>query len=517
MGRHKPLSSFRSRHLMIIATAIAATTVACTAAPAADTIRPSTGAGTRIMKAAPIASATPSGPGVAAGTDAWQIPGAVSDDGTTGPGLTGSVPGIAGYADRVSVQSGESFHLYVSTTAKSYAVQAFRMGYYSGGDGLLTWSSPAMPGRQQPRPRIGDARTAMWTTDWSPSTIVSTTGWRAGDYLLKLTADSSSAYVPITVRGPSASGAVVIVNAVTTWQAYNRWGCCDLYEGADGSFTTRSRAVSFDRPYAQERGAGQFLRNELPAVIDAERWGLPLDYVTDLDLEAHPGLLNGAKAVVLLGHDEYWSPAMRTALSAAVARGTNLASLGANAIFRRIRLASSRLGPARVEINYKVASEDPLNGINDLAVTANWPAPPAADPESTLLGEQYACDIGLAKRPGILADVRSWPLSVTGLAAGTRLPGLIGPETDSIQRGYPVPPGVIDVMHSPAACADGGPAYADATYYVSKSGAGVFNAGTIGWVCALGPCQPPPPTTADIALITRIVLTRFAQGPMSHP
>ena len=513
MGRQKRALWMGFPRQMIIGLGAAAAVSACTAAPAHVVLHPPVHTTT---KAAVTTPAQRPSPAVATGTDAWQIPGSVSDAGTSGPALSGAVPGIAGYADHVSVLAGQPFDLYVSTTARRYVVRAFRMGYYAGGSGLLIWTSASLPGRRQPRPRVTDVRTAMWTADWSRSVRVTTAGWTAGDYLLKLTAGSSSAFVPITVRRSSAVGDVVIVNAVTTWQAYNRWGCCDLYEGADGSFATRSRAVSFDRPYAEENGAGLFLRNELPAVIDAERWGLPLDYVTDVDLHADPTLLNGARAVVLLGHDEYWSPTMRASLSAAIARGTNLASFGANAIFRRIRFASSWLGLNRVEINFKIASEDPLNGVDDHAVTANWPAPPAADPESKVLGTQYACDIGLVKRAGILADVHSWPLSATGLPAGTRLPGLIGPETDAIQTGYPTPHGLVDVMHSPASCPDGGPAYADATYFTSPSGAGVFNAGTIGWVCALGPCQPPVPTTADVALITRVVLTRFAQGPMSR-
>jgi hypothetical protein len=42
--------------------------------------------------------------------------------------------GIAGFADRVSAQSGDAVRLYVSTGAVSFHVEAYRMGYY-GGDG----------------------------------------------------------------------------------------------------------------------------------------------------------------------------------------------------------------------------------------------------------------------------------------------------------------------------------------------------------------------------------------------
>lgn len=107
---------------------------------------------------------------------------------------------------------------------------------------------------------------------------------------------------------------------------------------------------------------------------------MPLDYVTDLDLHTDPQLLDGARAVISMGHDEYWSPRMRAAVTAARDAGTNLAFPGANAVYRRIRYAATPLGPDRLEINYNVAAEDPLDGNNAPDVTANWPAPPNADP-----------------------------------------------------------------------------------------------------------------------------------------
>ena len=49
---------------------------------------------------------------------------------------------------------------------------------------------------------------------------------------------------------------------------------------------------------------------------------------------------SGARAVVSLGHDEYYSQAMRNALLAARNAGANLAFLGANSIYRHIRFAT---------------------------------------------------------------------------------------------------------------------------------------------------------------------------------
>jgi hypothetical protein len=43
--------------------------------------------------------------------------------------------------------------------------------------------------------------------------------------------------------------------------------------------------------------------------------------------------------VISLGHDEYWSPAMRHTVEGARDAGTNLAFLGANAVYWRVRFS----------------------------------------------------------------------------------------------------------------------------------------------------------------------------------
>jgi len=72
---------------------------------------------------------------------------------------------LAGYTDRVSARSGESFRLYVSSTDGAFTVRAFRIGWYGArADG---WC-----GRRRGCP--GDAGAAhacasrMVTTSWQP-------------------------------------------------------------------------------------------------------------------------------------------------------------------------------------------------------------------------------------------------------------------------------------------------------------------------------------------------------------
>jgi hypothetical protein len=63
------------------------------------------------------------------GTSAWRI----TD--------LGAADAIEGYADQQSVLPGQSLRLYVSTTAGSFRVDAFRFGWYSGHQARLVWAS----------------------------------------------------------------------------------------------------------------------------------------------------------------------------------------------------------------------------------------------------------------------------------------------------------------------------------------------------------------------------------------
>ena len=131
---------------------------------------------------------------------------------------------------------------------------------------------------------------------------------------------------------------------------------------------------------------------DLAPIALAERSGVPLAYETDVDLDQHPALLNGSRAVISLGHDEYYSAAMRTALARRPDAGTNIAFLGANAMYRHIRFAPSALGADRIEICYKVAEDDPLYGHDNSQTTQHWRDPPDPRPESVITGVFYECN-----------------------------------------------------------------------------------------------------------------------------
>jgi hypothetical protein len=76
------------------------------------------------------------------------------------------------------------------------------------------------------------------------------------------------------------------------------------------------------------------------------------------------------------------------------------------------------------------------------------------------------------------------------------------------------------LLHSAFECPGGVASHADATYYVARSGAAVFDAGTIDWVCAVGGgCSATRRTARVVRAVTDNLLRAFATGPAgrSHP
>jgi hypothetical protein len=328
---------------------------------------------------------------------------------------------------------------------------------YAGQASVLT-----VPGHTQPGPSLVSPTNTVQTA-WEPSLTVPTDDWPAGSYLLRLDADAGAQrYVPVTVRSASTAGKVVIKNGVATWQAYNLWGGYDLYNGPGGvdDYGNRSLAVSLDKPF-DKNGAPLFGVYELNAVQLAESLGLPLAYVTSMDIATDPHLLDGASALISLGHDEYWSPAERANVTAA-------RDAGVNALPR---------------------------------------------PESSLTGTLYESNPTTAAY--VVATPDSWIFAGTGVATGTSFPGLVGDEYDRVNPGAPVERPIQVLAHSPLTCR-GINSYSDSAYYTHSGGAGVFNSGTMRWVQAIAGGHEygiTPAANQFVKKATSNILRAFADGP----
>jgi hypothetical protein len=495
--------------------------------------RPTGGRRTGVTAAGPGAKTSPPGVGSVGPelpTAAWVTaenarPGTLGWLVTTAP----APHAIEGYADRVSARAGDTVTLYVNTIDPTFHVEAYRMGWYQGLGGRLVWQSAEVPGQAQPAP-LFTAGINMIECHWAPSLRLGVTSdWPPGNYLLKLVGSGGhQQYVPITVRDDNSTAAVALMNAVTTWQAYNLWHGYSLYYGVQGhgqAYSTRSRVVSFDRPYALAdadwaNGASDWMGNEFPFLMLAERWGLDLAYLTDIDLASDWTRLLQHKLLVSMGHDEYWSKTMYDGALLARDEGVNFAFLGANACFRHIRLDASPTGPDRHVICYKDAAEDPLTGSDPADSTADWPSGPVRRPESMLIGNMYQSNPVDAAL--VCADPTAWGLAGTGMAAGDSLPHVVGSEYDAFDLSVPGPRNLEIWCHSPLVCR-GVPGHSDVTYYSAPYAGGVFATGSNWWVNKLadGTGQIPsglmpaaiPGVTGTLTQITRNVLTMLGSQP----
>jgi hypothetical protein len=438
--------------------------------------------------------------------------------GTSDWRILGPSVGIEGYADHVSAQRGDDVALYVSSLAPTFHVEAYRMGWYQGLGARLVWKSRDLPGGLQAKPTV-EKPTNTVRTSWQKSLDVKVSNnWPPGDYLLKLVSSAGQSYVPLTVRDDASHAAILVVNAVTTWQAYNDWGGYSLYHGPNGSGATRADIVTFDRPYSKD-GAGDFIANEHGLVALAEHLGLDVTYVTDIELDEHPELLTNHHVIVSLGHDEYWSLAMRRGVEAARDKGVNVMFLGANALYRRIRLQPSPLGPDRDQVNYRQVAGDTGLASHPDEPTTSWRQPPKADPENSLTGTFYECNP--AVYDGVVADANAWMFAGTGMHDGDHVQLLVGPEYDRVVPDQNTPRPIEVMFHSPLRC-QGHYSHSDAAYYTTASGAGVFDSGTNAWVCKLFSGCPADRPFAPNPLIQRItanMLRVFAAGPAGklHP
>jgi hypothetical protein len=425
---------------------------------------------------------------------------------------------LAGFSTPASALPGEPLMLHIRGVDPKVTVGVFRMGYY-GGTGARKVFQTDLTVRPPSRPVVVRASTRTVGADWSEGLALKTSGWTEGDYLARLSASGKQTWVPFTLRSRSFKGKLVLLSANTTWQAYNAWGGRSLYHGVDGATATRAYAVSFDRPYDYGNGAADFGGNERPLVQLAEQLGLPVAYAVSTDLQTSPGLLDGARGVISLGHDEYWSTAMRAQLSSARDGGTNLAFLGANAIYRHIRLENLPSGKNRLEIDYKTGRLDPITAKNPSEATWDWPAGPKPRDGDALTGGHYTCNPVQADL--LLRRDAPWPLNDLATRL-TRLPGLVGSEYDKLVSDRTHPANTISLARSPVTCR-GTNDHADVTYYTTPSGAAGFDVGTSTWICVLtdgcGAIKTSPQVRAVVLTVTTRVLRAFAAGPAgrSHP
>lgn len=428
------------------------------------------------------------------------------------------------FAAAVAINPGDSLPIFVSSTSPHLTAKIYRLGYYQGHGARLVATVSHIAATQQPVPPADQLGTV--DCHWSETfTITSSPTWSPGQYLVRLE-DHRGRYrfLPFLVRS-STPATFLYVSAVTTWQAYNTWGGYSLYREASplsGQVITNARRaerVSFNRPYGLRdgNGASDLFGNEYPLLFLLEQWGVDVAYATDLDLHHSPLAPRRHRAVLSLGHDEYYSSEMRLALSSAVEHGVNVAFFGANFIYRKVRFEPSVNGPDRLMVNYRSVA-DPITQSDPGQSTVNWADYPIEQPSSTFTGSSYGGAYGTGDLT--VSDARGWLWAGAGVHEGQRLIGALGGEFNHYDPRQGNPPRVQLFGHSHV---QGG--VSDVTYVAQPGRGGVWSSGTGQWIYHLNATsilhdrrRPKPPAITSAALIaaTRNVLSTFATGPAGN-
>jgi hypothetical protein len=428
---------------------------------------------------------------------------------------TGPANAIMGFTAPDSVSQGQVLQLFVSTAASAYRFEIYRMGWYQGYGGRLVYTSPSLAGVNQPAPQV-DATTRMVSANnWrDPVRITIPATWVSGVYVIKLiSADGYMRYTPFVVRDDASRAQILIAIPFLTYQAYNTWGGTSLYSGSDSdgeqAATARAYTVSFDRPYSGAAGLGNFPMYDQSTLEWFERMGYDVSYIADSDLGTLGAALDHHRLIVLSGKVEYWSTAMRAAITAARDAGVSLGFFGGDDVYWHVRLRTSALGANRQVVCYKSAALDPLAALDPKEATVRWRDPPLNEPEGTLMGAMYTgIYLGANGLPLKFAADAAALLVGTGLKAGDSLPGLVGVEVDAafhpagdqplhtLILATTFIPGHYTSQNVCSACGH----TAAMTLYTAPSGARIFDAGTLrlawGFSTTVSPSFPATPRSA---------------------
>ena len=420
---------------------------------------------------------------------------------------------IQGFATDISVAQGATVDFKIDTTASSYRLDVYRMGFY-GGDGarLIASVNPTNVTNQpncvnEPSTGLVDCGNWSVSASWAvPSDAVS------GIYFAKLVrtdGPTGASHVFFVVRDDDGGSDLLFQTADTTWQAYNRYGGNSLYTGSPAG---RAYKVSYNRPFTTRDYAPEdwVFNAEYPMVRHLEANGYDVSYTTGVDTDRFGAELLEHKVFVSVGHDEYWSGQQRANVEAARDAGVNLAFFSGNEVFWKTRWETSIDGsgqPHRTLVAYK---ETLAGGIIDPATptwTGTWRdarfSPPAdgGRPENELTGQMFrvnCCEIDMEVNAADGA-MRFWRNSrvatLTGNQTTTIGSGIVGYEWDEDPDNGFRPPGTFRVSETSASglnvLLDEGSAYGTGsathsmTMYRAPSGALVFGAGTVQWAWGL--------------------------------
>jgi hypothetical protein len=400
---------------------------------------------------------------------------------------------IKGYWSATSVKAGDVITLRVSVNpAQSFALDIYRMGWYGGMGGRLRHHVDSLIGITQ-RACTPDPTTGVIDCGWVPSyALTIPSDWTSGVYLGILTNAAGFQNHVIFVVKDDRPAPFLYQQSINTDQAYNNYPndgvtgkslySYNSYGANTISGETRAVKVSFDRPYANY---GYAQVDELEFIRWIERSGYDVTYSTDVDTHANGAAVRNHRALLSVGHDEYWSKEMRDAVESARDAGVNLAFFASDPSEVQVRFEASTAGVAnRVMVCYKDAAIDPVQGPT---TTVKWRNPPANRAEQSMVGIQVASMSTAGNADYVVTNSSHWLYAGTGFRDGDRVRGIVGYEMDRFFDSFPAPNATSFTLlsHSPYTDYQGAAEYANSSIYQAPSGAWVFASGTMSWSYAL--------------------------------
>jgi len=379
------------------------------------------------------------------------------------------------YPAKWSIAQGDPIALKVRSTT-GYSVRVFRLGFYGGKGQREVKLIEGQPANPQPYPAT-EGEFGLSEARWKDSvTIPTDASWTPGVYVARIErSDGLEAVTFFVIRDDKLATKfpILAVISTATHASYNAWpgmnrGGKSLYDfnsavaPVKGSLYNAAVRVSFDRPFFVGAGTADLGNQEYPAIRFLERNGWDVAFVTDQDLHENPGIMLGRKAIVVLGHAEYWSRQMFEGGMAARDSGVNVMFMTGNTLGWQVRFEPGPNGPSSTMIGYKNSFiRDPENRAAMAAlnagnveeakkhfrlVTRGWRqlaympehGIDERHPSMLLTGIQST-----AMLPGYpwgdleITNPTHWLFKDTGVKKGDRIKNVMGYEVDSTKFGDP--------------------------------------------------------------------------------
>jgi len=317
------------------------------------------------------------------------------------------------YAWPQSVTAGETVALRAAGPPAEAELRIHRIGLHRD----LVWS-----GNITLEPHDLPADAAANGCPWPDSATVDVPeSWRSGYYEVSLRTRAGFRHDALgffVVRASSVDPSRPLMALTTnTWNAYNDFGGRNLYSrGTRVSFARPmapgllkkpdgpgSRVAVVDAPdramhahvtYVRDHGFTDWAGSagwpnaELGFVRWAEQCGYEIDYAINADLERVPGLLDGRRLYLSVGHDEYWSWEMRDTVESFVRGGGNAVFLSGNTSFWQVRLEDD--GATMIGFKDQFA-KDPVYGTDrQHLLTSMWSDHLIGRPENDMTGVTFS-------------------------------------------------------------------------------------------------------------------------------